>query len=439
MAKILYVPLEGQDQFEASTKPKAYLSSGYGGGKTYSLCMKGFQLMDINRNMPGGLLCPTTKMYKRDVAPTIREICDDNEIEHTENKSDLYWYFPDTGSVIYVFHAEDEGKSIKGPNLGWGLINEVTLVDKLSFLAFLGRIRLKRSKLLQLGMSGTPEGFNWTYEYFIEDPRKDTDLIFMDSRNNVHNHESYIEILEDSYDPLMQEQYIGGKFVNLTGKRCLYAFNRHKHTDESITRVPGHLVYISIDFNVVPMAATLWNRVPFQFSMATREKGFGHELRGFDQVKLESSDTYELSRVLKEKISQWQDIDLEDVYLYPDPAGGSRSTKTRGPVTDIQILKEQIYGDTELASSHVKYRRKISVRDCLNASNNLISKNRVIVNRKACSEFVADAEQCVFKNGMWEIDKSNLKRTHWLDGFKNMVEYEWPIRAGRGFREERRM
>ena len=27
-------------------------------------------------------------------------------------------------------------------------------------------------------MSGTPEGFNWSYDYFVEDPRQDTDLIF---------------------------------------------------------------------------------------------------------------------------------------------------------------------------------------------------------------------------------------------------------------------
>jgi hypothetical protein len=59
------------------------------------------------------------------------------------------------------------------------------------------------------------------------------------------------------------------------------------------------------------------------------------------------------------------------------------------------------------------------------------------MNNKKCPNMIADLEQCTFREGIFEIDKSNLKRSHWLDGLKNMVEYEWPISAVRGFREER--
>lgn len=424
MSHIEYNPFTYQIKFRDSTKPKVYLSTGFGGGKTYSLCMKGFRLMNLNRVMPGGILCPTLKMYKRDVLPTMKEIIAENNIPYSYNKTDMQWYFPDAEAIIYVFHSEDEGASIRGPNLAWGLINEVTLVDRMAFLAFIARIRLKKAKLRQLAMSGTPEGFNWNYEYFVEKPRDDTDLIFGNCEDNTYNADDYIPMLRDSYDPLMQEQYIEGKFVNLTGKRCAYAFDRFKHTDNSITPLYDYPVLVSIDFNVSPMAAVLWNRVPYGLRGPNRGKIWDHDLRAFDEIKIESSNTYELAQALKEKTSK-----ASQVILYPDPAGASRSTKGSLNVTDIDILSQAGFSD-------IRYNRKISVRDSLNATNNMFSKNRIKINAKACPNFVADCEQVVFREGVFEMDKSNSKRTHWIDGGKNMISYEFPVRTGRGFREQ---
>jgi hypothetical protein len=420
--KIRYNRLPYQDAFQRSEKPNVYLSTGYGGGKTYSLVMKGFELMNVNAGLPGGLLCPNFKMYKRDVLPTIRQICSSNRIPYKYNKSDFLWFFPDTQSSLYVFHAEDDGASIRGPNLAFGLINEVTLVSKEAYDAFLARIRLKMARRLQIAMSGTPEGFNWNYEYFVEVPRADTDLIFGDARSNVHVASTYFKRLEDSYDPLMQEQYIAGKFVNLKGRRCAWAFDRFKHTRDDVEKIPGLPVLVSLDFNVAPMAATLWNRVPYGMDPRTGH-ALGSTLRAFDEICLESSDTYDLSEVLKEKTIG------DHVVIYPDPAGGARSTKSK--VTDLQILKLNGF-------ENLRFKTQISVRDCLNALNNLLSKDHVVLNSKRCRQSIADLEQCSFKAGdSFEIDKSNSKRTHWLDGIKNMIDYEFPIKGRGSFREER--
>jgi hypothetical protein len=126
MPSIIYKPLPAQRLFHFSQKPKVYLSAGYGAGKSFSLVMKMFALMNVNQNMSGGLLCPNIKMFKKDVLPTIREICENNNIEYEFNKSDSVFYFPQTRSTIYVFHAEDDGLSIRGPNFAFGLIHEVT-------------------------------------------------------------------------------------------------------------------------------------------------------------------------------------------------------------------------------------------------------------------------------------------------------------------------
>lgn len=411
-----------QQRFMESVKPKCYLSTGFGGGKTFTLVMKMFQLMDVNRGLPGGLLCPTTKMYKRDVLPTIKGICRENGIRYKYNKSDMCWYFPDSKSHVYVFHSEDDGDSIKGPNLAWFVINEVTLCTEMAFKVALSRVRLKSAKRLQIAMSGTPEGFNWNYEYFVENPREDTDLIFGDSRLNTHVAESYFGTLMESYDPLMQKQYIGGEFINMKGKRAAWMFNRFKHTAEGINKVPGAPVLISLDFNVSPMAATLWNPVPI--GDASNRGPTGTMLRGFDEICIESSNTYEMCDAIKEKLDPG-----DEVTIFPDPAGRARSTKTRN-TSDMDIL--QAAGFTDM-----KYKNVLSVKDCLVALNNMYWKDAIVLNSKKCRHTIADMEQCVLKGNVFEIDKSNEKRTHWLDGTKNMIDYLFPVKRKPAFREER--
>ena len=405
---IKYDRLPYQAEFHDSLSPNVYLSAGYGGGKTYALCMKAFKLMSQNKRVPGGLLAPDLKMFKRDVLPTFKSICMKHRIPWRFHRQDSILQFPTTGTEIYVFHSEDDGDSIRGPNLGYGLINEVTLCSKGAYDAFLARIRIKEAKVRQLAMSGTPEGFNWTYDYFIANKREDTHMIFGDMRLNTHVAEDYAKRLSDSYDDILAQQFIEGKFVNTNGNQAAYKFNRTKNVDK-VERDLDLPVWVSIDFNVAPMAATLWNRYP--------DKTDGPILRAFDEIAIINADTYLLSQTIKEKVG------TENVVLFPDPAGNARSTKSQK--TDIQILRDAGFDD-------IRFRSRIkSVKDCLTALNSFIGKNRLIVGDK-CRQTILDLEQCSLKQGSSELDKSNPQRTHWLDGIKNMIEFEFPVTVGAG-------
>lgn len=423
MPHIVYDPLSPQETFHESQKPFVYMSGGLGSGKTYSLIMKMFQLMDINKGLPGGLLCPDYKMAKRDVVPLIKEVCLENDIRYKLNKSDFTWYFPDTDSTVYTFSAKDDGDSIRGPNLAWFAINEVTMCSRNSFLMAVGRVRLKKAGLNQTIMSGTPEGFDWAYEEFIEKERDDVEVVFADTRKNPHLSESYVRMLAETYDDLMFEQFVGGKFVNLRGKRAAYSFDRFKHVKPT-ERVPGADVWVSLDFNVSPMAATLWNYTPFSFLEQSGNRGKrqrGAILKAFDEIKIESSNTYELCSILKEKVG------TQNITIYPDPAGKARSTKSRG-MSDFDILRQAGY-------TQLKYRSQVRVRDCLNALNTMLQRDNIQID-PMCKNLISDLEQCKLREGTWELDKTNMKRTHWLDGLKNMVDYEFPIqRPDKGFRQ----
>lgn len=425
--KISYVRLPHQRRFHDSIKDKVHMSGGWGSGKTYSLIMKMFQLMQENYGLPGGILVPSYKSYKRDFLPELKSICEENKIRTQYNKSDFIWTFPDTKSTVYVFHSTPDGDGIKGPNLAWFVANELNLCDKMAYLACLGRIRLKEAKLPQMASSGAPEGFDWCYEYFLDEARKDSDVIFASSRDNPHLSEAYVRMLESSYDPLMVKQYVDGIPVNLNNTACLYSFNRKKHVAD-VPRLNEFPIWVSLDFNVTPMAATLYNRVPFARINRTGYESYTHQLRAFDEICIQSSNTEELCQVLKEKIRLPNgEIPYNDVTIYPDPAGASRSTKSN--LTDIEILRENGF-------RNVKYKTKINVRNCLNAANAFVSRDMLTVDKK-CRNFIKDAEQCVFRKGVFEIDKSDLLRTHWLDGFKNMIDYEFPVGGRREHRIER--
>ena len=175
-------------------------------------------------------------------------------------------------------------------------------------------------------------------------------------------------------------------------------------------------IWVSMDFNVNPMSAVLWNIVPYG------RKGL---LRAFDEIKIMGSNTYEFSDVL------WSKLPNRQVpTIYPDPTGKRTTTNSRATVSDFTILKEK--GFTEL-----RKKTKISVRDCLNALNNLFDKNQILVSSK-CKNFIADLEQCIIKPGTNEIDKTDPDRTHWLDGAKYMADYEFPVkRRSRGISERR--
>ena len=407
---IKYNMLAHQKPFHESVASKVYLSSGYGSGKTHSLCMKILKTANINRGLPGGILSPDLKMFKRDVLPTLREITQENDIPFKFRTQDSTVILPDIGVEAFVFHDEDKGASIRGPNLAWMAINEVTLISKEGFLAAIARVRRKDAKLLQTFMSGTPESFNWAYEYFIENPREDTDLIYGSSKDNIYVHESYFDMLEGSYDELMRQQYIDGKFVNLIGKRALWAFDRFKHVNKEIERNDDMPIWISLDFNLNPMAATFWNVYPVSSKV---------RLKAFDEICLNTSNTEEMAQAIYQKLK------TKDVTIYPDPAGNSGSTKASKGRTDITILKDAGFKD-------IKYKNSIrSVRDCLNAFNNMLSKGQIELSHR-CRNLIADAEQCTLRNDSVNLDKSNPMRTHWLDGAKDMIDYEFPIRAMSG-------
>jgi phage terminase large subunit len=404
--KINYVPLDDFKQFHRSPKIKRMIIAGYGGGKTYSLCNDLLMTCNENKYLPAGLLCPTIKMFKRDVWPTLEEIADQNKIRIKYSRQDAEIKIPDTGTTCYVFHGEDHGDSIRGPNLASMHINEATLLSLKTYHAAIARVRIKSAKRLTIAMSGTFEGNTELYEHLVDD--KGCDMFYTSSRKNPYLPESYIQMLEESYDEEMRKQYIDGLPVRSMGQAAAKNFRRDLHVSEKAAWDSNGELLISIDFNVDPMAAAFWCHIP---SMKPR-------LQCFKEVCMNAADTYMLADLLTKQLYE-MGMPLSQVKLFPDPAGNARSTK--GILkTDIQILRDAGF-------SQIYFKRRIvSVKDCMNAVTAQLEKNEILIHPE-CKNVIADFEQVKYKESSFEFDKSNLKRTHWLDGTKNMIDYLYPV------------
>lgn len=412
LIKVNYNKLPYQDEFHELLDFYAVLSAGMGAGKTFSLCMKGLRLMNQNRGLPGGMLCPDLKMFKRDVLPTFDDICAKNRIPFKFNRSDSMLIFPVTRTKMMIFHGEDDGRSIRGPNLAFGLVNEVTLLSREAFDAFAARIRLKEAKVQQIAMSGTPEGFNWFYRDFIEKPRPDTGVVYGDMRQNPHITKEYADRLWAKFDEKSREAYVSGKFVNMAGKTAIYAFNRQKHGVRG-TKLDRRLpVWFGVDFNVDPMAASIWQPVPMPNGKTL--------LRGIGEIKLRNASTDALSQ----SMIAFLNGNLANVAVFPDPAGKQRHTNS--DQSDINILQQWGFKD-------LRYKKSIvSVRACINAVNAKIQRGEIEVDLDKMPETISDLEQCSYREGTFELDKRDQDRTHFLDGVKNMIDFEFPIGEGRG-------
>ena len=63
--------------------------------------------------------------------------------------------------------------------------------------------------------------------------------------------------------------------------------------------------------------------------------------------------------------------------------------------------------------------------DSVNAVNKICEKNLII--DPSCKGLITDLEQTVNKEGTREIDKSHKDRTHFSDGLRYAIDFEYPL------------
>ena len=388
------------------------ISAGYGAGKTRALCAKAVMLAAVNQGFIGCVMEPTGPLI-RDIWQTDFEaFLEAYDIPYTFRASPLpeYMLHLPGGDTKILCRSFENWSRIIGLNLAWVLADEIdTVTPSIANKAFpkiLGRLR--SGNVRQFGAASTPEGFRWMWNTFGSDEAKqrpDRQLIKMRTADNPHLPPDFIERLEANYDPSLLRAYLDGEFVNLTTGQVYDRFDRAKHVTATVPDITREPVRVGIDFNVGNMSAVIAVRL-------------NNGLLVIDEIA-GAHDTDALAQEIRRRHPQQQ------VYIYPDASGGSRSTNASQ--TDIQILES--YG-----MSNQSPRSNPPVRDRVAAVQALLENGKGQVRlqvAQGCRRVIECLElQCYSDKG--EPDK-DAGFDHMNDALGYLVWREFnPLHAGAG-------
>jgi len=213
-----------------------------------------------------------------------------------------------------------------------------------------------------------------------------------------------IEQARMDLDPRTFRQEFEATFETMSG-RVYYPFDRKKHVGHYPFN-PKLPIWIGQDFNIDPMSSVIIQPQP------------NGELWVVDELVLYNSNVSEVCDELERKYWRY----LNQIEIFPDPAGNSRS-HARGE-TALDIFRARGF-------KRIYYRKKHPfVQDRVNAVNSkLYSATGSVTLRinDTCRNMIESLEQVIYKEGSTEIDKS-LNKEHIADALGYVIEYRFPIK-----------
>lgn len=216
--------------------------------------------------------------------------------------------------------------------------------------------------------------------------------------------EQEIEAARQDMDPKSFEQEFMASFATMSG-RVYHQFDRTIHTGDYKFN-PNLPIWVGQDFNVDPMCSVIL------------QPQINGEIWVVDEIYQNNSNTLAVCDELERRYWRYS----KQITIYPDPAGGNRSS-SRGE-SDLDIFRDRGF-------TRIKYRRKHPpVVDRLNAVNRMFkdaSGNiRMRVDRH-CKKTIESLDQTLFKEGSPEINKAHNVE-HITDALGYPIELEFPTR-----------
>ena len=216
---------------------------------------------------------------------------------------------------------------------------------------------------------------------------------------------SEVEAAKADMDERSFRQEFMASFESVSGL-VYHPFNRDLHVGNYPFN-PKLPIWVGQDFNIDPMSSVI---------MQPQLNG---EVWVVDEIYLHQSNTLAVCDELEKRYYRH----MNQLRIYPDPAGASRSSG-RGE-SDLDIFRERGF-------KRIKYRKKHPpVADRVNAVNKMLraadgSIKLRIDNR--CKNLMRSLEQTLYKKGSYEVDKA-LNTEHIADALGYAIEIEFPRRA----------
>jgi len=420
--EINYVPLPSQSRFHGSAARFKGFSGPIGSGKSQALCQEAIRLSYLNPGRQGLIGAPTYPMLRDATLTSFLEVLSSNRIRHELNKSESVLLMKDTGSRIY-FRAVDDFERLRGTNLAWFGLDELTYTAEQAWLRLEGRLRDPRASRLCGFAVWTPRGFDWVYRRFVREVVAGYEVILakpFENRYVLGRIPDFYQRLKGSYDAKLFEQEALGEYLNVQSGAVYGAFKRSRNVREVEVDVSVPLLW-ALDFNVDPMSSIVAQKS-------------GEEIRVLDEVVLSRASTMEACDEFHARYPNHQ----AGIVVYGDASG--QRLQTAG-TTDYRIVKEYF---RRTAYKNLKFRvppSNPSVRERVALVNaKLFSADeevRLLVHPQ-CKGLVADLEEVTYKPDSGIIDKEkDSKRTHLSDALGYLIWQECGPRAKFGEQSRR--
>jgi len=421
---IEYHPLPSQARFHESTARFKGFSGPIGSGKSQALCQEAIKLSYLNVGRLGMLGAPTYPMLRDSTQSTLFEILGKNRIPYDHNKAENVLVMGDTGSRI-LFRPVDEFERLRGTNLAWFGLDELTYSQQEAWVTLEGRLRDPQATRL-CGYAGwTPKGYDWVYRRFILEPVEGYEVVMaqpFENRYLLKQVPDFYDRLKRSYDEKFYEQEVLGKYLSIHGGTVYYSFNRTEHLAVLEIRPKLPLMW-ALDFNVDPMCS-----IVAQIGEET--------VYVLDEIVMRRATTLEACEEFHNRFP----YHAAGICIYGDATGNNMQTSG---TSDYQIIRSFFRSagcpnvSYRVPKSNPLTRERVGL---VNAKLRSASGERHLLINGKCAGLMRDLEEVCYKPDTSVIDKDkDPQRTHLSDALGYLIWEECRQQAPAGERPDRLM
>jgi hypothetical protein len=366
-----------------------------------ALAQEALRLCYLNPGRTGLLGAPTYPMLREATMAALLGILDGNRIRYEHNKAENTLVLQDTGSRI-VFRPVDDYERLRGTNLAWFGLDELTYCCEEAWLRLEARLRDPNANYLCGFAVWTPKGYDWVYRKFILHPAPGHKAILAKPQENrfvLDRNPDYYEHLKNTYDAKFYAQEVLGEYLSLAGGRVYWAFDQNVHV-QPLKPDPTQPILWALDFNVEPMSSLV---------VQVDQNG---KVLVLDEIVLHNSTTKAACETFYERYPRHPG----GLQLYGDASGFQRQTTGLSDYDMVQTWFDsnttiKVFNRVPSSNPRVKDRVNLTNRMLVSAAGNV----DLLVDPK-CKELIADFEEVCFKEQTTEIDKDrDRKRTHTSD------------------------
>ena len=376
----------------------------------------------VNAGRMGLLGAPTYPMLRDATQAALFEILGQSGIPFEHNKAENVVTLKDTGSRV-VFRSVDDYERLRGTNLAWFGVDELTYSPEEAWLRLEGRLRDPQATRLAGFAVWTPKGFDWVFRKFMSEPVEGYEAIIakpFENRHLLDKVPDFYERLKKSYDENFYQQEVLGQYLSLHGGLVYNAFRREEHVKD-LEAEPGVPLLWALDFNVDPMSS-----VVAQVVRGT--------VRVLGEIVLRHASTLEACEEFHRRFPGH----AAGVVIYGDASGNTQQTTG---TSDYAIVREFFQANYATVPQYRVPRSNPCVRERVMLANSMLrnanGEAKLFVDGR-CKELIKDFEQVTYKADSNVVDKEkDRRRTHLSDALGYLVWQECRPAGAAGERGQR--